>query len=92
LEKVRPEAHGVQRKSTGTVGAQLWELFDKLLAKLQAKDKKAGAKDLALSQVRGAGEEAGFNSTTVALAFYQWRRFNGVRGRGKKQKVDGNGN
>lgn len=88
LQKERPESHGVQRKSAGTVGDQLWAVYDKLLAALKAKDKKAGAKDLALSQVRDAGIKAGFNSTTVALAFYQWRRFHGVRGRGKKQKVD----
>lgn len=89
LQKERPESHGVQRKSSGTVGDQLWAVYDKLLAKLRTKDKKAGAKDLALSQVREAGIEAGFNTTTVALAFYQWRRFHGVRGRGRKQKVDG---
>jgi hypothetical protein len=89
LQKDRDEAHGVKRKSTGTVGDQLWAVYDKLLAQLKAKNKKAGAKDLALAHVRDAGIKAGFNATTVALAFYQWRRFHGVRGRGRKQKVDG---
>lgn len=88
LQKERPENHGVQCKSVGTVGQQLWAIYDKLLTDIRKKVKAAGAKDLSLGNVRDAGIKAGFNSTTVALAFYQWRRFHGVRGRGKKQKVD----
>lgn len=88
LEKERPEAHGVQRKSTGTVGDQLWALYDGVLAGLRKKDKGAAPKDVPLATVRSVGVAKGFNPTTVALAFYQWRRFHGVRGRGKKQKVD----
>lgn len=88
LQHERIEANGVQRMSKGTVGDQLWSLFDKALAALQKGNKDFGAKDLLLGAVRKVGTDAGFNNTTVALAFYQWRRFMGVRGRGKKQKVD----
>jgi len=78
----REVKHGMRRPLDGTVGHQLWAQYDKLAAKLPK------AADLTVEAARTAGEKLGLNVTSTTIAFYRWRRFQGVRGRGSKQKVD----
>lgn len=82
IDTDRDEKHGVSRRSAGTIGGRLWAIFDKLAA-------KAGKpKDLEIAVVKASALVADFNANKVVIEFYYWRRYNGVRGRGRKQKVD----
>jgi hypothetical protein len=74
--------HGMRRPLAGKAGGKLWPEFDKL----QAKAKKDAP--VTVEAARAVGDKLGMNVTTVTISFYRWRRFQGVRGRGSKQKVD----
>jgi hypothetical protein len=74
-----PVKHGVRKCSAGCIGGQLWALFDSM-----AKGKPA---TLARATVRASKRIEPYNPNKVTIEFYKWRRFHGVRGRGKKQKT-----
>lgn len=81
IDQDRDEKHGVKRRSAGTIGGRLWAIFDKLAAKA------GSAKDLLIATVKESPLVADFNDNKVVIEFYYWRRYHGVRGRGRKQKV-----
>lgn len=81
IDADRAEKHGVKRRSAGTIGGRLWATFDKLAAKA------GGPAKLEIAVVKASKDVADFNANKVVIEFYYWRRFHGVRGRGKKQKV-----
>lgn len=81
IDADRDEKHGVKRRSSGTIGGRLWAIFDKLAAKA------GGAEKLEIAAVKEHKDVADFNANKVVIEFYYWRRYHGVRGRGKKQKV-----
>lgn len=81
IDADRDEKHGVKRRSAGTIGGRLWAIFDKLSAKA------GGPQKLEIGVVKESKDVAGFNANKVVIEFYYWRRYHGVRGRGKKQKV-----
>lgn len=82
IDTDRDEKHGVKRRSAGTIGGRLWSIFDKLASKA------GGAAKLEIADVKAHKEVADiFNPNKVVIEFYYWRRYHGVRGRGKKQKV-----
>lgn len=81
IDADRDEKHGVKRRSAGTIGGRLWAIFDKLAAKA------GGAEKLEIAAVKEHKDVADFNANKVVIEFYYWRRYHGVRGRGKKQKV-----
>lgn len=81
IDADRDEKHGVKRRSSGTIGGRLWAIFDKLAAKA------GGAEKLEIAVVKEHKDVADFNANKVVIEFYYWRRYHGVRGRGKKQKV-----
>jgi hypothetical protein len=81
IEKDRPTKHGMTRPSSQTVGGKLWDGFDAAQAKV-----KDGV--LQLAQAKDVGAKLAQNATSTTIAFYRWRRFQGVRGRGSKQKID----
>ena len=81
IDTDRDEKHGVKRRSAGTIGGRLWAIFDKLAAKA------GGAEKLEIAAVKEHKDVADFNANKVVIEFYYWRRYHGVRGRGKKQKV-----
>lgn len=82
IDAERLTAHGVVRRSAGTIGGRLWAIFDKMAEKVDS------VADLKISEVKAAKDVEGFNMNKVAIEFYLWRKFQGVRGRGSKQKVD----
>lgn len=75
IQKQRVSKNGVKEYSPGTVGAKLWELCDTLAKKLGGVDK------VLPQQLKDAATKAELNITSAGIAFYQWRRFNGVFGR-----------
>jgi hypothetical protein len=81
IDTDRDEKHGVKRRSAGTIGGRLWSIFDKLSAKT------GKAQDLDIATVKAHKDVGPFNPNKVVIEFYYWRRYHGVRGRGKKQKV-----
>jgi hypothetical protein len=81
IDEDRETKHGVKRRSSGTIGGRLWAIFDKMAAKA------GGAAKLEIGVVKESPLVDGFNANKVLIEFYVWRKFNGVRGRGKKQKV-----
>src|SRR5690606_36775400 len=81
IDADRDEKHGVKRRSAGTIGGRLWAIFDTMAAKA------GGAEKLEIAVVKESKLVADFNANKVVIEFYYWRRYHGVRGRGKKQKV-----
>lgn len=79
IDEERPTKHGVTKRSAGTIGGRLWSIFDRMA--------KGSPKDLLIAKVKESTLVEAFNENKVVIEFYYWRRFNGVRGRGKKQKV-----
>jgi hypothetical protein len=74
-----PVKHNVRRPSSGCIGGALWALFDSM-----AKGKPAS---ISRATVKASKRLEPYNPNKVTIEFYKWRRFNGVRGRGKKQKT-----
>lgn len=81
IDTDRPVAHGVARRSAGTIGGRLWAIFDKMAEKVES------VAELKISEVKASKLVEGFNANKVAIEFYLWRKFQGVRGRGSKQKI-----
>ena len=82
IDTDRDERHGVKRRSAGTIGGRLWAIFAKLSTAA------GGPEKLEIAAVKENKEIAQFNKNKVLIEFYLWRRYMGVRGRGRKQKVD----
>lgn len=82
IDTDRDERHGVKRRSAGTIGGRLWAIFAKLSTAA------GGPEKLEIGVVKENKEIALFNKNKVLIEFYLWRRYMGVRGRGRKQKVD----
>lgn len=69
IERDRPERNGVRRQSAGSIGAKLWELYDR------------SGPETTLKQAREMAAQAGLNPTSAAIALYNWRKFNGITGK-----------
>lgn len=65
IEKDREERNGVVRQSKGSVGDQLWALYDSI------------GKDCTLLQAKAMAEAHGLSVTSAAIALYRWRKFHG---------------
>lgn len=73
IEQDRPTQNGVTRPSAGGLCRAVWDLCDTL------RDGNAGACPT-VAQVRAAAP-ATLNPANVQIEYYQWRKFNGYRGR-----------
>ena len=65
IVKERETRNGITRKSPGTVQDQLWKLYAKI------------GSGCTLQQAKQMAEAVGLNSTSAAIALYEWRKFNG---------------
>lgn len=81
IDEERPVKHGVKKRSNGTIGGRLWAIFDTMA------EKAGGPAKLEIAVVKESPKVAEFNKNKVLIEFYLWRKHNGVRGRGRKQKV-----
>lgn len=75
IEKDREERNGVKRPSIGGACRMVWDYLDDVVA--------AGATPT-IKQVKATAEEYGWNVNNASIEFYQWRKFNGIRGRQPK--------
>lgn len=75
IEKDREERNGVKRPSIGGACRMVWDYLDDVIA--------AGDTPT-IKQVKVAAEEYGWNVNNASIEFYQWRKFNGIRGRQPK--------
>jgi hypothetical protein len=72
IEKDREERNGVKRPSAGGACRAVWDALDAVVAE----GKTPTAKD-----VKALAEANGWNPNNASIEFYQWRKFNGIRGR-----------
>ncbi len=75
IEKDRPAQNGVKRPSNGTLCGAVWAALDQIML--------AGRMPVA-KELPEMATKNGWNATNVVCEFYQWRRFNGIRGRQPK--------
>lgn len=72
IEKAREERNGIKKPSVGGQCRAVWDALDDMVA--------AGTQPSA-KQVKALAEERGWNPNNASIEFYQWRKFNGIRGR-----------
>ena len=72
IEKAREERNGIKKPSVGGQCRAVWDALDAMV--------EAGAQPTA-KQVKELAEERGWNPNNASIEFYQWRKFNGIRGR-----------
>lgn len=72
IEKEREERNGIKKPSVGGQCRAVWDALDDMVA--------AGTQPTA-KQVKELAEERGWNPNNASIEFYQWRKFNGIRGR-----------
>jgi len=73
IEKNRESRNGVKRPSAGGKCRQVWDALDEFRASKKTVPTVSDAKAIAT--------EAGWNVSNAAIEFYQWRKFNGIKGR-----------
>lgn len=66
IQKDRPEQNGITRPSKGSMGDQLWSMYDKL------------GSETTLAQAKALAAKAGLNLTSSGIALYNWRKFNSI--------------
>lgn len=88
IDADREVKHGIARRSAGTIAGRLWVIFDRLAKAAGGPAKLEIATVRADKEIVGKTPDKAFNKNKVMIEFYIWRRFHGVRGQGKKQKVD----
>jgi len=76
IEKVRVEQNGVKRPSVGTLCGQVWAALDEIYA-----SNMPVAADL-----DKIATDNGWNRNNVSCEFYQWRKFQGIKGRQVRAK------
>lgn len=74
VDKNRPTKNGKTRPSTGTTGGKMWASLDKW--RKQHKNKTPSLED-----AKKLGKAMKLNETSIVIAYYRWRKFNGIKGR-----------
>jgi hypothetical protein len=72
IEKDRPEQNGIKRPSIGGKCRAVWDACD---AFAQEHGDDPAAKD-----VKAMAEANGWNPNNASIEFYQWRKYNGIKG------------
>lgn len=72
IEKDREERNGIKRPSVGGACRAVWDVLDEMVA--------AGETPTA-KMIKVVAAEKGWNANNASIEFYQWRKFNGIRGR-----------
>lgn len=74
IEKDRPMQNGVKRPSAGGMCRAVWDALD-------AYREANGGQIMSAAQVKDLAESKGWNTNNASIEFYQWRKFNGIKGR-----------
>lgn len=72
MQKERPEANGVKRPGDATLCGQIWAFLD---ANSQP------GNPCPVSKAKSEAERQQWDSTTIVVQYYRWRKFNGISGR-----------
>lgn len=76
IEKDREERNGVKRPSIGGKCRAIWDALDAVVA--------STGNQPTSQLVKGLAAEQGWNPSNASIEFYQWRKFNGIKGRTPK--------
>lgn len=72
IEKDREERNGVTRPSIGGMCRKVWDALDAAVTRGETPTVKG---------IKALAEVEGWNVNNASIEFYQWRKFNGIRGR-----------
>ena len=72
IEKAREERNGIKKPSVGGQCRAVWDALD---------DMEAAGTQPTAKQVKALAKERGWNPNNASIEFYQWRKFNCIRGR-----------
>lgn len=75
IEKGREERNGVKRPSVGGKCRAIWDALDALLAELEE------GETVTSKMVQDLAKDEGWNKNNASIEFYNWRKFNGIKGR-----------
>ncbi len=76
--KTKIEQNGITRPGPGTSTGKVWDIADKISAKLKAPAPRA--------DVLKEAETAGINAATASTQYGKWRKFNGLKAEPKAKK------
>lgn len=73
IEKDRPEQNGIKRPSAGGKCREVWDNLDNMREALKRTPTSKEIKEVASAK--------GWENVTTCIQYYQWRKFNGIKGR-----------
>ncbi len=81
IEKDREQRNGVKMPSVGGMCRAVW---DALQSMMQHDEATGVASVPTVADIKKLAEEKGWNVNNASIEYYQWRKFHGITGRGKK--------
>ena len=75
IEKNREKRNGVTRPSAGGKCRAIWDALDGYRVEMNELP--------TIDVVKALAADEGWNPSNAAIEFYQWRKFNGIKGRSK---------
>jgi altronate dehydratase len=77
IDKDRIEANGVKERSRGGLCRLVWDALDEM--------READQTTIpTVADIKKRATEKGWNINNASIEYYQWRKFNGIKGRTKK--------
>lgn len=82
IEKNREERNGVKMPSTGGMCRAVWDTLNSMMTH----DEATGLANVpSAADIKKVAEEKGWNVNNASIEYYNWRKFMGIKGRGKQQ-------
>lgn len=82
MDKNREERNGVKERSRGGLCRLVWDTLNSMMTH----DEATGLANVpTVADIKKVAEEKGWNVNNASIEYYQWRKFHGISGRGKKQ-------
>lgn len=81
IEKDREAQNGVKARSKGGLCRAVWDQLNSMMLH----DEATGLTSIpTAAEIKKVAEEKGWNVNNASIEYYQWRKFHGISGRGKK--------
>lgn len=81
IEKNREERNGVKMPSVGGMCRAVWDALNSMMTH----DEASGTASVpTVADIKKLAEEKGWNVNNASIEYYQWRKWHGISGRGKK--------
>ena len=82
IEKDREQRNGVKMPSKGGLCRTVWDTLNSMMTH----DEATGLANVpTAADIKHVAEQQGWNVNNASIEYYQWRKFMGISGRGKKQ-------